>query len=211
MPFVRYLITLAVLGVPATGTGADKVDFGRDIRPILSNHCFKCHGPAVQKSKLRLDDRETSIKKGAVTPGKPAESELLSRIVLPNSDEGCMPPREAGERLTPDQITKLKAWIEQGAEYTPHWAFVTPVRPEVPKVRESSSVRNPVDAFVLMRLQKEGLNLSPEADKSTLIRRVTLDLTGLLPTPKEMEDFLKDETPQAYEKVVERLLASPHY
>jgi hypothetical protein len=196
---------------PTAVIAADKVDFGRDIRPILSNHCFKCHGPAVQKSKLRLDDREAAIKKGAIAPGKPGESELLSRIALPGSDDRCMPPREAGEKLTPDQAAKLKAWIEQGAEYTPHWSFVAPVRPVVPSVNDDSSVRNAIDAFVLLRLQKEGLKLSPEADKSTLIRRVTLDLIGLLPTPKEVEDFLLDESPQAYEKVVDRLLASPHY
>jgi hypothetical protein len=211
MPFVKCLTVCMILLVPAVGNAADKVVFGRDIRPILSNHCLKCHGPAVQKSKLRLDDRESAIAKGAIAPGKPAESELLARIVLPHSDEHCMPPREAGERLTPDQVEKLKAWIEQGAEYTPHWAFVAPIRPTIPKVSDGSAIRNPIDAFVLMRLQKEGLKFSPEADKSTLIRRVTLDLTGLLPTPKEVEDFLLDESPQAYEKAVDRLLASPHY
>lgn len=212
MPLVRYLIACAIFFIPAAGNAADKVDFGRDIRPILSNHCFKCHGPAVQKGKLRLDDRENATKSGAIAAGKPVDSELLSRVVLPDSDEQRMPPREAGERLTPDQVAKLKAWIEQGAEYTPHWSFRPPVRPAVPRVNDSdSTVRNPIDAFVLARLQKERLKPSPEADKSTLIRRVTLDLTGLLPTPKEVEDFLSDESPQAYEKVVDRLLASPHY
>ncbi|HEV3438911.1 MAG TPA: DUF1549 domain-containing protein, partial [Gemmata sp.] len=212
MPFVRFLILCAIFFTPAAGNAAEKVDFGRDIRPILSNHCFKCHGPAVQKGKLRLDDRETATKHGAIAPGKPTGSELLSRIVLPDSDEQRMPPREAGERLTPDQVAKLKAWIEQGAEYTPHWAFRPPVRPAALKVNDGdSTIRNPIDAFVIARLQKEGLKLSTEADKSTLIRRVTLDLSGLLPTPKEVDDFLKDESPQAYEKVVDRLLASPHY
>jgi hypothetical protein len=211
MPFIRYLITFVVLSIPALGKAADKVDFGRDIRPILSNHCFKCHGPAVQKSKLRLDDRDSATKKGAIAPSKPGDSELLSRIVLPHSDERCMPPLEAGERLTPDQVAKLKAWIEQGAEYSPHWAFVPPVRPAVPKVNDGAAIRNPIDAFVLTRLQKDGLKFSLEADKFTLIRRVTLDLTGLLPTPKEVDDYLHDESPQAFEKVVDRLLVSPHY
>ncbi len=212
MPFVRYLLSCAIFFAPAAGNAAEKVDFGRDIRPILANHCFKCHGPAVQKGKLRLDDRETATKHGAIAPGKPTDSELLSRIILPDSDEQRMPPREAGERLSSDQVAKLKAWIEQGAEYTPHWAFRPPVRPAAPKVSDGdSAIRNPIDAFVLARLQKEGLKLSTEADKSTLIRRVTLDLTGLLPTPKEVDDFLKDESPHAYEKVVDRLLASPHY
>ena len=121
-----------------------------------------------------------------------------------------MPPPDVGERLTPDQVAKLKAWIEQGAEYTPHWAFVTPKRPAVPK-REGPIARNPIDAFILAQLAKDGLKPSPEADKATLIRRVTLDLTGLPPTPEEVDAFLKDESPDAYEKVVDRLLASPHY
>src|SRR5580698_4565364 len=146
MPFVRFLVVCVILFSPAIGIAGDKVDFRRDIRPILSNHCFKCHGPAVQKGKLRLDDRESATKHSAIAPGKPTDSELLSRIVLPDSDEQRMPPREAGERLTPDQVAKLKAWIEQGAEYTPHWAFVSPVRPAVPKVNDANSpVRNPID------------------------------------------------------------------
>jgi hypothetical protein len=210
MPSVRLALSLAAsLILPAASRAAEKVDFARDIRPILSNKCFKCHGPAVQKSKLRLDQRDSAIQKGAINPGKPAESELLHRVSLPDSDEERMPPREAFERLTPDQVAKFKAWIEQGAEYPPHWAFVPPNRTETPNTRHET--RNPIDRFVFARLEREGLKPSPEADKPTLIRRVTLDLTGLLPSPKEVEDFLKDESPDAYEKVVDRLLASPHY
>ena len=212
MPFDRYLIACVILFSPALAAAGDKVDFGRDIRPILSNHCFKCHGPAVQKGKLRLDDREGATKKGTIVPGKPDESELLARIAKPDSDELRMPPREAGDRLSPDQAAKLKAWIEQGAESTPHWAFVPPVRPTVPNVNDANTpIKNAIDAFVLARLKKDGLQLSPVADKSTLIRRLTLDLTGLLPTPKEVDEFLKDESPRAYENVVDRLLASPNY
>jgi hypothetical protein len=199
----------ALLFLPAAASAGEKVDFARDVRPILSNKCFKCHGPAVQKSKLRLDDRDVATKKGAIEPGKPAESELLARVLLPDSDEQRMPPREAFDRLTPDQVAKLKAWIEQGAEYPPHWAFVAPNQPATPNTNHQA--RNGVDTFVLARLEKEGLKPSPEADKHTLIRRVTLDLTGLLPSPKEVEDFLKDDSRRAYEKVVDRLLASPHY
>jgi hypothetical protein len=206
---IRSLITFATLVVSLEANAADKVDFGREIRPILSNHCFKCHGPAVQKGKLRLDSRDEVIKSGAITPGLPWKSELFARIALPNHDELRMPPSEAGERLTPEEIGKLKLWIEQGAEYTPHWSFVPPVRPQVPKT--GSAQGNSIDAFVVARLQREGLTLSAEAEKPTLIRRVTLDLTGLLPSLQEVEDFLKDESPQAYEKVVDRLLASPHY
>jgi len=210
MPSARLTLILAVvLTLPAASRAAEKVDFARDIRPILSNRCFKCHGPAVQKAKLRLDQRDTAIHKGAIAPGKSAESELLRRVSLPDSDEERMPPREAFERLTPEQVAKLRAWIEQGAEYPPHWAFVSPKRPEIPNIRHQA--RNAIDRFVFARLQREGLTPSSEADKPTLIRRVTLDLTGLLPTPNEVEDFLKDASPNAYGKVVDRLLASPHY
>jgi hypothetical protein len=181
------------------------LDFGRDIRPVLSNACFKCHGPAVQKAKLRLDDRDRAVQSGAITPGKPDASELIRRVSLPDSDDQRMPPPEAGQRLTPEQVAKLTAWIQQGAEFKPHWAFVKPVRPAVP------GPGHPVDAFVRDRLAKHGLKPSPEADKPTLIRRVFLDLIGLLPTPREVEAFLNDDSPDAYEKLVDRLLASPHY
>ncbi|HSQ57333.1 MAG TPA: PSD1 and planctomycete cytochrome C domain-containing protein, partial [Gemmata sp.] len=213
MPLVRSFLPLAaLLTLAPSATAAEKVDFGRDIRPILSDRCFKCHGPAMQKAKLRLDDRDIAIDKGAIAPGKSAGSELLKRVVLPDSDEHRMPPVGVKERLSPDQVAKLKAWIEEGAEYTPHWAFVPPKRPAVPEVRsQKSKVRNPIDAFIRARLEKEGLKSSSEADRATLIRRVTLDLTGLLPTPREVEDFLKDDSSNAYEKVVDRLLASPHY
>ncbi len=202
----RVLASLALLLAPTAVRAAEKVDFGRDIRPILSNACFKCHGPAVQKAKLRLDTREGAMKKGAIVPGKPAESTMLDRI-CDQDNETRMPPAEVGDRLKPDQIAKLKAWIEQGAEYPPHWSFVPVKRPAVP----IGKLANPIDAFVLKQLSDNRLSLSPEADKSTVIRRVGLDLTGLLPSPKEVEDFLKDESPNAYEKVVDRLLASPHY
>lgn len=212
MPSLRFAILAAALILPATARAAEPVDFARDIRPILSNKCFKCHGPAVQKAKLRLDQRDTAIDKGAIAPGKPTESELLARVSLPDSDEQRMPPAEVGDRLTPDQVAKLRAWIEQGAEYPPHWSFVAPKRPVVPRIRNpESEIRNEIDRFIFARLGREGLKPSAEADRPTLIRRVTLDLTGLLPTPKEVEDFLKDESPNAYEKVVDRLLASPHY
>jgi hypothetical protein len=214
MPPVRLLAPLALLLGPAALRADEKVDFARDIRPILSNACFKCHGPATQKSKLRLDTFEGATKKGAIVPGKPGESTLLQRVTEPSDEDGRMPPPEAGERLTPEQIAKLRAWIEQGAEYTPHWAF-QPVRPKRPPIATgglaSGWARNPLDNFILARLEAAGLKPSPEADKATLIRRVTLDLTGLLPTPQEVEDFLKDDSPEAYEKVVDRLLASPHY
>jgi mono/diheme cytochrome c family protein len=210
MPATRCLLgLLSAIALPAAASAADKVDFARDIRPILSDKCFKCHGPATQKAKLRLDDREAAIDKAALAPGKPADSELLNRVALPADDPHRMPPAAVSDPLTPEQVAKLRAWIEQGAEYTPHWAFVPPKRPEIPKT--SRRITNPIDAFVLARLEGAGLKPSPEADKPTLVRRVTLDLTGLLPTPEEVEAFLRDDSPDAYEKVVDRLLASPHY
>ena len=210
MPLSRYLLpVVALVAFALPARAAEKVDFGRDIRPILSDKCFKCHGPAVQKAKLRLDDRAVAIKKEAITPGNHADSELIVRVLLDDDNEGRMPPPGTADRLTPAQVAKLKAWIDQGAEYPPHWAFVPPQRPEIPTLK--TQITNPIDAFVRARLEKDGLKPSAEADKATLLRRVTLDLTGLLPTPKEVNDFLKDESPSAYEKVVDRLLASPHY
>jgi len=210
MPFARiFLVTGAVLFPILPATAEEKVDFARDIRPILSNACFKCHGPATQKAKLRLDDRAAAIKRGALTPGKHADSELLKRALLGDDDDARMPPPGGAERLTAEQIAKLKAWIDQGAEYPPHWAFVAPKRPNLPDSKRPPV--NPIDRFISARLEKDGLAPGPEADRATLIRRVALDLTGLLPTPKEVEDFLNDDSPRAYEKVVDRLLASPHY
>ena len=200
----RVLVLALVLTFPAASRAAEKVDYTRDVRPILSNACFKCHGPATQMAKLRLDTRAAALKNGVVVPGKPAESTLVTRVCEP-ADDDRMPPSDAAPRLTPAQVSTLKAWIEQGAEYAPHWAFVPVRRPAV------AVGRNAIDAFVLARLKKDGLTPSPEADRTTLVRRVTLDITGLLPTPKEVHDFLKDDSPTAFETVVDRLLASPHY
>ncbi|VTU01814.1 cytochrome c-containing protein : Uncharacterized protein OS=Chthoniobacter flavus Ellin428 GN=CfE428DRAFT_1015 PE=4 SV=1: PSCyt1: PSCyt2: PSD1 [Gemmataceae bacterium] len=209
----RSLASLAaVLLFHAHARADEPIDYGRDIRPILSNACFKCHGPGTQKGKLRLDERDAAIKKDAIVPGKPGDSELLKRLVLPDTDDQRMPPPEVGDRLTPEQVAKLTAWIKQGAEYTPHWAFVAPKRPAVPPATNPQSpATNPIDRYIVAKLRAAGLEMSPQADRATLLRRVTLDLTGLLPTPKELNDFLKDTSPDAYEKVVDRLLASPHY
>jgi hypothetical protein len=203
---VRSFAFMMLFAVAFPASAAEEVDFARDIRPILSNACYKCHGPAVQKAKLRLDTRDGATKNNAIVPGKPAASAILDRI-CDADNETRMPPADSGDRLTKDQIDKLKAWIEQGAEYPPHWSFVPVKRPAVPPAK----LPNPIDAFIHKKLSDNRLSLSPEADKSTLIRRVSLDLTGLLPSPKEVDEFLKDDSPNAYEKVVDRLLASPHY
>jgi hypothetical protein len=195
----------------------DRVDFARDIRPILSENCFACHGPdeKTRKAKLRLDTRDGAfgkIRSGghAVVPGKATESELIARISSADATE-LMPPPKSGKKLTPRQRALLRQWVEQGAPWSTHWAFDPPRRTPLPKVGEARWPRNPIDHFILARLEKEGLRPSPEADRTTLIRRVTLDLTGLPPTLAEVDAFLADTSPNAYEKVVDRLLKSPRY
>jgi mono/diheme cytochrome c family protein len=196
---------------------APAIDFGRQIRPILSENCFTCHGPdeGQRKAKLRLDTRDgalAALRGGghAIVPGKPAESELLVRVQSDDPDER-MPPAKTNKRLTPQQVELLRQWVEQGAPYAQHWAFVPPQRAALPKVQTPGWARNAIDDFILARLEREHLKPSPEADRATLIRRVTLDLTGLPPTLPEVDEFLADGSPDAYEKVVDRLLASPHY
>lgn len=198
-------------------TAEQPVDFNRDIRPILSNTCFKCHGfdEAKRQAGLRLDTAEGSVLKlesgaSAVVPGKPAESEILKRLTATDPGEK-MPPAETGKTVTPQQIELIRKWIEQGAKYQGHWSFVAPMRPELPQVQTKERVKNPIDNFILARLDKEGLKPSDAADKITLIRRVTFDLTGLPPTLAEIDAFVADQTPEAFEKVVDRLLKSPRY
>jgi hypothetical protein len=199
--------------LPAMAAGP--VDFSRDVRPILSDRCFTCHGPdaATRQAGLRLDTEEGATKargpRTPVVPGKPDASELLKRVTAADPARRMPPPYAEKEPLTEGQIAKLRAWIEQGAKWRPHWAFVAPERPELPAVRAADRVRNPIDRFVLARLEREGLALSPEADRARLLRRVTFDLTGLPPTPAELDAFLADRSPGAYERVVDRQLASP--
>jgi mono/diheme cytochrome c family protein len=208
---------LVLLARPvAADPGAARVDFNRDVRPILAENCFACHGPdeRARKAKLRLDNKEGALaeRKGraAVVPGKPSESELVARITA--TDDDRMPPPDSGKNLSAAQIEVLRKWVGEGAEYQKHWSLMAPVRPAVPEIRNpKSEIRNEIDRFILARLEKEGLKPSPEADRVTLIRRVTLDLSGLPPTPREVDDFLRDTSPNAYERVVDRLLASPHY
>ncbi|MCB1090665.1 MAG: DUF1549 domain-containing protein, partial [Verrucomicrobiae bacterium] len=197
------------------GRAEDKLLFNRDIRPILSNACFQCHGPDQKERKggFRLDLKEDAYTAGKsgmtpLVPGKPDESELFVRVMLHADDPDVMPPPESGKSLTEVQKQTLKKWVEQGAEYQGHWAFITPDRPEVP-VTEGAP--NAIDAFLLNRLKAEELGMQPEADKATLLRRVSLDLTGLPPTLAEQDAFEKDASPAAYEKLVDRLLASPHF
>jgi len=196
----------------AASLAAEAISFNRDIRPILAENCFACHGPdrAARKADLRLDRREDAIKAEAIVPGKPDESEIIVRVFA-DAKEGMMPPPESHKRLTQAQKELLRRWVEAGAEYEPHWSFITPVRPALPSVKDSRWPRNPIDRFILARLEAAGLAPSPEADRETLARRVALDLTGLPPTRQELDSFLADPSLDAYEKLVDRLLASPHW
>jgi hypothetical protein len=192
------------------------VEFNRDIRPILSDHCFTCHGPdkSRRKANLRLDTeaggRADLGGYHAIVPRQPARSELWRRITARDEKER-MPPAASGPRLTAGQADLLRRWIEQGAKWQKHWALMPPQRPPFPAVNDPTWLLNPIDGFVLARLEREGLRPSPEVDRTTLIRRVTLDLTGLPPTPAEVDAFLADQAPDAYAKVVDRLLQSPRY
>jgi Protein of unknown function (DUF1553)/Protein of unknown function (DUF1549)/Planctomycete cytochrome C len=212
--------TLAVVTTAFHGrsVSADsRLDFNRDVIPILSNNCFKCHGPDGEnrKSGLRLDRRDVALKpaetgKIAIVPGKPDESELVRRILSADGDER-MPPADSGKRLSDAQKQTLRQWIGEGAEYKSHWAFVPPRRPPLPAVKQKDWPKNAIDSFVLARLESEGLQPSPEADRVTLCRRLYLDLLGLPPTPAEVDEFASDSVADAYDRLVEKLLASPHY
>lgn len=191
-------------------------DFAREVRPILARACFKCHGPddAARKGKLRLDDSAAARTGGrsgqaAVVPGKPDESLLVARLDAEGSAH--MPPASTGMVLSDKEKAILRAWVAGGAEYRQHWAFVAPVKRALPQVKNEAWCRGPVDRFVLARMESAGLNPSPEADRHTLIRRLSFDLTGLPPTPEEADAFVADNRPDAYERVVDRLLAHPGY
>ncbi len=198
--------------------GTDEIDFNRDIQPILADNCYKCHGPdaGARKAKLRLDRKEGALGKNEdgvamITPGKPEASEVITRILSTDPDE-LMPTPKSNRKLTDAQKQLLRKWVEQGAKWGEHWAFVAPKRAAVPHPDAAlGTVRNPIDAFVLERLAKDKLKQAPEADKARLLRRVSLDLTGLPPGPEELDAYLADSAPDAYEKAVDRLLASPRY
>ncbi len=213
-----YLLTVsACLAAVSSGRAANKaLDFTREVRPILAARCFQCHGhdDKVRKDGLRLDVRDGATKElkdgsRAIVPGKPDDSELYQRITA--DDSSVMPPAKAGKRLTKEEVAVLKRWIEQGAPYAQHWAYVKPVRPAVPAVHDRSWPINPIDAFILARLEKEGLHPAPRAGRYALIRRLSLDLTGLPPTLEEADRFAHDPSPDAYEQLVDRLLRSPAY
>ncbi|MBM3769620.1 MAG: DUF1549 domain-containing protein, partial [Acidobacteria bacterium] len=188
------------------------LNFNRDVRPILAENCFYCHGQDANKRQadLRLDLRDAAIQAVAIVPKDVAKSSLVKRIHA-DDPEQLMPPPKSNRRLTEEQKNLLERWISEGAEYQSHWAFVAPVRPAEPTVRKANWIRNSIDRFVLAKMEEQKLSPSPEADRATLIKRLSIDLIGLPPTPAEVDAFVADPDPQAYEKLVERLLKSPHY
>jgi hypothetical protein len=213
------ILTFACLAIfaPFIAAAENTVRYRRDILPILSDRCFKCHGPdsAARKAGLRLDrpDAATAVLDSGVTaivPGKPADSAVVERIMSKDPDE-MMPPPDSGKVLSDAERALLKRWIEQGAKYEKHWAFVAPVRPTVPEVKKRDLVHNPIDNFVIAKLEAEKLEPAPPASKERLIRRLYFDLVGLPPSLPEIDAFLADGSPGAYEKLVDRLLQSPHY
>ena len=213
MSIVAFLALASLAGDPAR-----PVDFNRDVRPILSDACFRCHGPDPKNRKglkipLRLDTEDGATADlgdhAAIDRKTPEDSEILRRIT--SHDDDVMPPATTGRTLTKREIDTLTAWIKQGAPYARHWSYVKPVRPELPAISDPRWARNDVDRFVLAKLDDEGLKPSPEAGRPALIRRASLDLTGLPPTPEEVDAFVADDAPDAYERLVDRLLQKQSY
>ncbi|MFO0928715.1 MAG: DUF1549 domain-containing protein [Gemmataceae bacterium] len=213
LPLLAAVWVFATAAEKAPGprpTVPDKPKYNRDIRPILAEFCFACHGPdkAARKGDLRLDIREEAIKSGALLPGKVDESSFCERLDTTAKGK-LMPPAKTGKKLSAAQKEILKRWVAAGAEYEPHWAYIPPSRPVMPAVKAAGWVRNPIDRFVLAGLENRGLTPAPEADRPALARRVSLDLRGVPPSPEEVQTFVTDPRPDAYERYVDRLLASP--
>ncbi len=213
-----FLILAALTAAPLSAAPPlpKVVDFNRDVKPILSDNCFKCHGPDKNQRKgdLRLDVKDGIFGDGSpdapVVPGKADQSELYKRLI-DTDDDRHMPLKGSGKKLTPRQIALIKLWIDQGAEWKGHWAYIKPARPQLPPDADPAFVRTPVDRFILVKLKEADAKPSPEAERVTLIRRLSFDLTGLPPSRIEVDAFLNDKSPDAYEKLVDRLLDSPHY
>ena len=217
---VTFLLVVAANAV--AGETAETVEFNSDIRPILSNACYVCHGPDANQRQagLRLDVRESALAEAdsgarAIVPGDVEHSELLRRVVAEDDDER-MPPSDSGKDLTQREVALLTQWIRQGAPFAEHWSYVKPQRPATPALPDAGAElaawpKNEVDNFVLARLLREGESPSPEADRYAMVRRVSLDLTGLPPTVEEVDQFVNDLEPRAYERLVDRLLAKAAY
>lgn len=200
-------LLLMLVYFAADGLAAEPLEYNRDVRPILAENCFACHGPdsAARKADLRIDQREAALNAGALSPGKADESELVRRV-LSNDPEEIMPPPETKKQLTAAQKETLQRWVNEGAAYQPHWSLIAPARPPLPAVQNAAWCRNGIDYFVLARLEAAGLQPSAEADRRILARRLSLDLTGLPPEPEAVEEFVNDPSPNAYEKFVDKLM-----
>jgi hypothetical protein len=212
-PMSRWINFTLVFSLFSSAARADApVNYTRDIKPILSSRCYTCHGPdeGKRKAKLRLDVRENAIQK-VIKPGDAAGSELIARVTSKEPTEVMPPPKAKLPALTTQEIDLLRRWIDQGAKFDTHWSYVKPVRQVLPDVKDKPWCRNAIDYFVAAKRQAAGLNAAPEADGITLIRRLSFDLIGLPPTPEEVQAFVNDSRPDAYEKLVDRLLASPHF
>jgi mono/diheme cytochrome c family protein len=220
MRYAPVLIALPfAFAITTITAAADKVDFNRDIRQLLSNNCFRCHGPDEKERKggsdgLRLDTAAGATTDlgghAAIVPGKPEASELIKRITSTDPDL-VMPPGQGAKKLTPREVELLTQWIREGAKYSKHWSYEKPTRPEVPVVKNTAWPKNDVDRFLLARLEREGLQPQPEADRYTLIRRAMLDLTGLPPTVEEVDAFVNDKSGDAYERLIDRILQKETY
>lgn len=203
--FIACLLLLS--GVPEVRAAETKLSYNKDVRPILAEACFSCHGPdsAARKAELRIDQRDAALR--VIKPGQPGDSDFIKRIVSKDPEE-VMPPPATKKELKPEQIDVLKRWIAEGAHYEPHWSFITPTRPQQPTVKNTAWVKNPIDAFVLARLEAAGLQPAPQADRRTLARRVALDITGVPPKAELVEEFIADSSANAYEKYIDKLFAT---
>jgi hypothetical protein len=188
------------------------IEFNRDVRPILSDNCFYCHGndPSHRKGELRLDIREEALAKEAFLPGNPEKSELVKRLFTTDADD-LMPPPDSHKKLTTEQREILKRWIAEGAKYQKHWSFESPNRTALPQVKDPNWVRNPIDRFVLATLEKKGIKPAPEADRATLARRLSLDIIGLPPTPDEVQRFVQDKAADADDRFITELMKRPQW
>jgi len=216
-PTIRLaLVCFAIANGHCLAADGGSIDYNRDIRPLLSENCYACHGPdtAARKADLRLDRRDDAMRDrsghAAIVPGQADDSTLIARVEDSDSKQ-VMPPPASGKVLKPEQVELLRRWVEGGARWDAHWSYIAPKRPPEPEVKADDWSKNPIDRFVLARLEAVGVNPSPEADRPTLLRRVALDLNGLPPSPAEVEAFQADPAPDAYEKAVDRLLAAPSY
>jgi len=213
VPLVGFCLLFGAIS-PAGAAAAEPVDFSRDIKPLLSNSCYACHGPDSEhrQADLRLDVRDVAIDEaGVIVPGEPDESELLTRLTTDDAYAKMPPPDSKRPALTPAQVDRVRRWIAEGADWQEHWAYAKLKRPAVPEVRESGWECNPIDAFVLRRLEQKGFSHAPEADRRTLIRRLYFDLIGLPPSPEEVDAFVAGDSPNDYEQLVKRLLADERF